>query len=315
MPFPIFAAISAAATLAKGGAQAYASNQQRQSLLSSQRAQVRQQNKLNRLLDQQDREAYERNKREVSRAYELEKETAARQIALNNTAYQRTIETGLTSLSDLSDNFIAKAQSRKIKLARATGGVAASGQTGVTASRVDAMQRGGAGRQEAMEGATKERAVGQYIFNTSLAKEQVDNANWKAWSSVAIPPTFGPPPVSRGRIQAPKDNTGSALIADLVGVAADTATSFFGGLPKAATIPGGGTNRGSLSPFSFDSGGFGSFNPVDSFGTDASLPFPGAYPSSDFLGGLNFIGGGSNAAYQFEGGIGGAYSPFDVFSQ
>ena len=311
MAFPFLALAMAGGTALKGGIGAFQKDQQRQALLSAQRAEVRQRNRLGRIQDQQLFDEYQRSVKAETEAYELKKEAAARQISLNNSAYQRTIETGLTSLADLSDNFIAKAQSRKIKLARSTGVAAASGATGVTAERADTMQRAAAGRQEGMEGASKERAVGQYIFNTNLAKEQVEQANWRAYSSVAIPPTFGPPPVSSGMIQRPKDQTGSALMADIAGVAIDSAMSFVGNLPKAATIPGGGTNRSSLS---FDSGGFGSFDPVDSFGTDASLPFPGAQPSSDLLGA--FAGGeGGHGFYQFGGEIGGAYSPFDVFSQ
>ena len=237
MAFPILAAVMAGGTALKGGIGAFQKDQQRQALLSAQRAEVRQRNKLSRIQDQQLFGEYLRSVKAETEAYELRKESAARQISLNNSAYQRTIETGLTSLADLSDNFIAKAQSRKIKLARSTGAAAASGMTGVTAERADTMQIAAAKRPEAMEEASKERAVGQYIFNTNLAKEQVEQANWRAYASVAIPPTFGPPPVSSGMIQRPKDQTGSALMADIAGVAIDSAMSFVGNLPKQATIP------------------------------------------------------------------------------
>ena len=239
MAFPILAAIAAGATAAKGGANAYFANQERQALLSSQRDQVRQQNRLGRLQDQIDFDAYMRQVNAETEAYELNKQKADRQIAYNNTAYQRVIESGLTKLSDLSDNYIAKAQNRRAKLSRSTGVAAAKGMTGVTADRADVAMRAAAGRQEAMEGASKERAVGQYIFNTNVAKEQVEAANYKAWAEVAIPPTFGPPPVSRGMLNRPADTTGAALMSDLVGVAADTAMSFVSNMPTKATTGGG----------------------------------------------------------------------------
>jgi hypothetical protein len=239
MAFPILAAVAAGATAAKGGANAYFANQQRQALLSSQRDQVRQQNRLGRLQDQIDFDAYMRQVNAETEAYELNKQKADRQIAYNNTAYQRVIESGLTKLSDLSDNYIAKAQNRRAKLSRSTGVAAAKGMTGVTADRADVAMRAAAGRQEAMEGASKERAVGQYIFNTNVAKEQVEAANYRAWSEVAIPPTFGPPPVSRGMLNRPADTTGAALMSDLVGVAADTAMSFVSNMPTKATTGNG----------------------------------------------------------------------------
>ncbi len=241
MAFPLLAVIAAAGTAAKGGANAYFSNQQRQALLTSQRDQVRQQNRLGRVQDQIDFDAYTRQVEAETKAYELRKESADRQIAYNNTAYQRVIESGLTKLSDLSDNYIAKAQNRRAKLSRSTGVAAAKGMTGVTADRADVAMKAAAGRQEAMEGASKERAVGQYIFNTNVAKEQVEAANYRAWAEVAIPPTFGPPPVSRGMRNRPADTTGSALLTDLVGVAADTAMSFASNMPTKATIPRSGT--------------------------------------------------------------------------
>ena len=237
MALPILALVAAGATAAKGGANAYFANQQRQALLSSQRDQVRQQNRLGRLQDQIDFDAYMRQVEAETKAYELRKETADRQIAYNNTAYQRVIESGLTKLSDLSDNYIAKAQGRRAKLSRSTGVAAAKAMTGVTADRADVAMKAAAGRQESMDEASKERSVGQYIFNTNVAKEQVEAANYRAWAEVAIPPTFGPPPVSRGMINRPADTTGSALLSDLVGVAADTAMSFVSNLPTKATIP------------------------------------------------------------------------------
>ena len=135
--------------------------------------------------------------------------------------------------------FIAAAVNRRIKIAKGTGGAAASGMTGVTADRAATAVRGAGGRQEGMEDASKQRAVGQYIFNTELAREQVEQANFRAYASVAIPPTFGPPPVSRGLVQRPKDTTGLLYLLILVGVAADTAMSFASNMPTKATTGGG----------------------------------------------------------------------------
>ena len=59
------------------------------------------------------------------------------QYEFNGRARQESIESGLTQLADISDGFIEKAFSRKMKLAEATGKAAAAGMTGVTADRFD----------------------------------------------------------------------------------------------------------------------------------------------------------------------------------
>lgn len=234
----------AGAQLAVGGIQSIFNNESRQAQLASQRAGLRAQNRQRLQANQRLFEDYLEYNEAITEAFEQSKITAQKQIAANNSAYQRVIESGLTGLADESDNYVARAFDRRIRLAEATGGAAASGLTGVTADLMDAMQRGAAGRATAADSASAERSIGRYLFNTKAAREQTEMANYAAYVPVSRAPRLGRPPVFEGFGQMPTDTTGMDFLSDTIGTIGSAALTYFGNMPKKATVS---PNRGSLA--------------------------------------------------------------------
>ena len=163
-------------------------------------------------------------------AYAADVKNLTETYELNGRARQRSIESGLTQLADISDGFIQKAFSRKTRLAEATGKAAASGLTGVTAGRFDRVQRGQAAMNTAVDGESMTRAVGAFMFREQGAALQQEYANKNAFNRVR-PPKFGPAPAApQGRARQ-QDFTGRDLAFGLGGALAKGLSAGIGAAP------------------------------------------------------------------------------------
>ena len=200
----------------------------------------------------------------------------------NARARQRSIESGLTQLSDISDGFIQKAMSRNIKLAEATGKRLATGQTGKTVRRLENLQQAAAGRNVAADAGSMERAVGAFMFREKEAAFQQEVANQNAFNAVR-PPRFGPAPAAPQRRTRPEDNTfrdfafgaGSALAGGFLGQYQQEKGLEF----LANNIPGaGGSNRSLLSSAA------PSVSPIPQAGLPVSQQVSNTFNFPDFAG-------------------------------
>ena len=223
------------AQLLSGGINTFFNNQSRRAQLKAERQAVDQANKYRLAAFGRELEDVAEYNEAIREAFEQSKETARRQIAANNNAYQDVISSGLTRLADESDNYIAKAMGRKIGLAEATGRTAASGVTGVTADRMDTVQRAAAGRATAADLASKERSIGAYLFNVQQAREATEFANYSAYVPVSRAPRLAKAPMFEGFASGPVDTTGLGLTSDLISTGINTLGAYFGNLPKKAT--------------------------------------------------------------------------------
>ena len=191
-------------------------------------------------------------------AYEADVKNLTETYDLNGRARQRSIESGLTQLADISDGFIQKAFSRKTRLAEATGKAAASGMTGVTAERFGRVQRGQAAMNTAVDGESMTRAVGAFMFRDQGAALQQEYANKNAFNRVR-PPTFGPAPAApQGRARQ-QDFTGRDFAFGLAKAGFD---AIGAGLAKAPDMPF--QDPVAASPMNWDQG----------FGTNPALAGP-----------------------------------------
>lgn len=204
------------------------------------RAALKRSNKQAEKLEFQDAQSFMRNMGAYKDYVDAELEAYAADIKnltetyeLNGRARQRSIESGLTQLADISDGFIQKAFSRKTRLAEATGKAAASGMTGVTAGRFDRVQRGQAAMNTAVDGESMTRAVGAFMFREQGAALQQEYANKNAFNRVR-PPKFGPAPAApQGRTRM-ADYSGRDLAFGLGKAAFDAVGA---GLAKAPDMP------------------------------------------------------------------------------
>lgn len=197
-------------------------------------------------------------------AYAMDIKNLVNTYELNGRARQRSIESGLTQLADISDGFIQKAFSRKTRLAEATGKAAASGMTGVTAERFDRVQRGQAFMNTAVDGESMTRAVGAFMFRDQGAALQQEYANKNAFNRVR-PPKFGPAPAApQGRARQ-QDFTGRDLMFGLAGAASKGLSAGLSAAPQmpfqdAPPLPDVDYTQG-IQPGNynmFDAGAFGS---------------------------------------------------------
>ena len=222
-------------------------------------------------LERQDRLAFQRQNQEYdayvraqTEAYEADVENLKRQYEFNARARQNSIETGLTALSDLSDDLVNKAFARNLKLTETIGIKTAAGQTGKSVRRLDNLQRAAAGRGAAQDVGTMERAMGQFMFQEKDARFRQEVANQNAFNQVRRP-IFGPRPVAPQSRVRPTDNTGRDLMFGLGNALFSGAQTYFGSLPGDPFGGGGGSavsNRASLGFSSasvpgIDYGGFG----------------------------------------------------------
>lgn len=212
-----------------------------------------QQDNRNRLLAAQDRfDQWNRRKEALELAQKLDIEELKANYQAAQNEVQRATESGLTRLSDLSDNLIAQAESRNRNLARVQGKYLATGQTGKTTRRLENLPKGEAARATAFAGATQERAEGAYMFNQKRIREEariyMDNLYRNQQRRNYDP---GPVPFFEGFQEAPARTAGRNLFNSLLG----TAGTFAGGLVSAPKSPITGSGGGT-------------------FGTDSSLPIP-----------------------------------------
>ena len=204
-------------------------------------------------------------------------------VDLNARARQRSIESGLTNLADISDTFIQRAFARNMKAAESTGRYLSTGQTGRTTKRMEGLgTKAVQGRGLAADAGSMEAAVGGYLFREKQAQLQQEYADKNAYNQVRLP-TFAPPPVAPQARQRMQDFTGRDLAFDLAGAAFKGVQAGLGAAPQ---MPFGGGNT--------------------QFGTDSSLPTPS-------------FGGDSAASLGFSPSIaarGSFYknSPFDLTS-
>lgn len=224
-------------------------------------------------------------------AYEADVKNLTETYELNGRARQRSIESGLTQLADISDGFIQKAFSRSKRLAESTGKAAASGMTGVTAGRFDRVQKGQALMNTATDVESMDRAVGAFIFRDKGAALQQEYANKNAFNRVR-PPTFGPAPAApQGRTRQ-QDYTGRDFAFGLAGA---LGKGLSAGLAKAPDMPfqdppplpqmdwdqGFGTNSALANP-AFSLGGSNALGPQGWYGVQPSAGM-GGFALSDSL--------------------------------
>ena len=185
-------------------------------------------------------------------AYQKDIENLKLTYDYNAKARQRSIESGLTQLADISDGFIQKAFARNLKAAEATGKRLATGQTGKTVRRLEALGTDAVrGRGESADAGSMERAVGAFMFREKEAAFQQEVANQNAYNQIRAP-RFGPAPVAPQKRIRPEDNTfrdfafgaGSALAGGFLGQYQQEKGLEF----LANNIPGAsGSNRSLLS--------------------------------------------------------------------
>lgn len=196
------------------------------------------------LRQSQEDEAY---RKAQSDAYLADIENLTKQYGFNARARQRSIESGLTQLSDISDGFIQKAMSRNIRLAEVSGRRLATGQTGKSVRRLENLQQAVAGRNAAADAGSMERAVGAFMFREKEAQFQQEVANQNAFNQVRKP-IFGPRPVAPQARTRPEDNTTRDLI---FGAGSALASGFLGQFQAEQGLnifqQGGGSNRSLLS--------------------------------------------------------------------
>jgi hypothetical protein len=203
-------------------------------------------------------------------AYYKDLENLERTYGFNARARQNSIETGLTALSDISDDLVNKAFSRNLKLAEVQGKRLATGQTGKSVRRLENLQQAAANRGAAQDAGTMERALGQFMFQEREAKFQQEVANQNAYNQVRKP-VFGPRPVAPQDRVRPSDNTNRDLLLGLGKAAFDGVTAGLGKLPR-APFPGGG---GGLTPAA---SGFPNYSQSPAFiGTDIRGSFASLY--------------------------------------
>ena len=194
-------------------------------------------------------QAYNQYVEAESLAYMKDLENLSETYELNGIARQRSIESGLTQLADISDNFIQKAMARNKKLAEVQGARLAAGQTGGTTRRLENLQQAQADVNTAADAESMERAVGAFIFRDKNAMLQQEYANKNAYNQIRKP-VFGPPPAAPQPRARPQDFTGRDLAFDIFGGALNAAGAAFNVAPQNPF--GGGTQ----------------------FGTNSSLPIP-----------------------------------------
>jgi hypothetical protein len=219
--------------------------------LRRQNRQIDRQEQLDQLAFLRQNQEYDAYVKAQSDAYLADIENLTKQYGFNAKARQRSIESGLTQLSDISDGFIQKAMSRNIRLAEVSGRRLATGQTGKSVRRLENLQQAAAGRNVAADAGSMEAAVGAFMFREKEAQFQQEVANQNAFNQVRKP-IFGPRPVAPQARTRPSDNTfrdfafgaGSALAGGFLGqFQAEQGLNIFNN-----NIPGGGgSNRSLLS--------------------------------------------------------------------
>jgi hypothetical protein len=223
------------------------------------RDQLRRQNRQIDRLEEQDQLAFLRQNQEYdayvlseTNAYYKDLENLTKTYGFNAKARQRSIESGLTQLSDISDGFIQKAFSRNLRAAEATGRRLATGQTGKSVRRLEGLGTDAVrGRGGAADAGSMDSAVGAFMFREKEAQFQQEVANQNAFNQVRKP-IFGPRPVAPQDRIRPEDNTTREL---LFGAGSALASGFLGQFQAeqglnflANNIPGGGgSNRSLLS--------------------------------------------------------------------
>ena len=256
----ITGAMMASAAIAGGGTalSAFGDYQKNRAALKRARKQRKKLEKLDREQFQRDTKNYWDYVTAQGLAYAKDLENLDEQYELNAIARQRSIESGLTQLADISDSFVQKAFARGKRLAESTGKAAASGMTGVTADRFDRVQRGQAAMNTATDRQSMERAVGSFIFREAGARMQQMQADQNAYRSVGPPPMFGPPPVAPQKRARMADYSGRDLA---FGLGKAVFNGIGAGLAKAPETPfqDPATEPASLPPRSIAAAASGPF--------------------------------------------------------
>jgi hypothetical protein len=246
------------------------------------RKQTKQDNRNRLLAFQQRDDQFKRRQEALQLAQKLDLEELAANYKAAQNEVQRATESGLTRLSDLSDDLIAQAESRNRNLARIQGRFSSTGQTGKTTRRLENLPKGEAGRAASFGNATQERAIGGYLFNQKRIREEakiyMDNLYRNQQRRNYDP---GPAPFFEGFQEAPARTAGRNLFNNLLGVAG----TFAGGLADAPKSP---INRNSLAS---GSNGFPQFGLSSAFtGNVAGSPstlFDPRFPSLGAATGIN----------------------------
>ena len=183
MPFPVGLALG----LAQGGISALGSVGEFFSGQSAARAQNRQAMKIYKRQMQNQVDEYSR----AIAGYNLRKVQYQEQVSNNFTAAGRAYAGEQQRLNEIFKQQAFERQASNIDRVQESGKIAASGRSGVSAARMQAMAEASAGRNEAIAMEQRDQAIRMTRFRGETIRDQLKADNRNAYWNVGAPPVMG----------------------------------------------------------------------------------------------------------------------------